>query len=141
MQSETYTKDRIRVALEDGLLRYFGVRPDEATEEQLYRAVVMSVKDTLSVKRGEFREHVRSSGGKRIFYLCMEFLVGKSLKNSLMNLGLEKQYREVLSEMGYNLDDAYETEVDPGLGNGGLGRLAACFMDSLTTLGYSATGY
>ena len=73
--------------------------------------------------------------------MCMEFLIGRSLKNNLCNLGLDKEYRQLLSEYGFDIDNVYEIERDAALGNGGLGRLAACFMDSLTTLGYSATGF
>ena len=71
----------------------------------------------------------------------MEFLLGRSLKNNLFNLGLEDSFRKALSEMGVKLDNLYEQEPDAGLGNGGLGRLAACFMDALATCGYPAMGY
>ncbi|MCI9450366.1 MAG: glycogen/starch/alpha-glucan phosphorylase [Clostridiales bacterium] len=141
MSNITQTKAEIRESIEDKLIRYFGVRSDEATKDQIYRAVVMSVKDILSENRGEFREKMRQQKTKRVYYLCMEFLVGKTLKNALGNLGLADEYSEVLSDMGFDIADAYDIDPDPGLGNGGLGRLAACFMDSLTTLDYPATGF
>lgn len=125
----------------DKLSKFFGTTPDEANADQIYKAVILSVKDILSHKRTEFKQNVKNQEGKKIYYLCMEFLIGKSLKNNLMNLGIEKQYRDVLSSWGYNIEDLYEHEDNPGLGNGGLGRLAACFMDALTTLDYSATGF
>ncbi|MCQ2456053.1 MAG: glycogen/starch/alpha-glucan phosphorylase, partial [Clostridia bacterium] len=141
MANDTLQKEALRQTLEDKLIRYYGVTPDEATGDQVYGAVVMSVRDILSEKRAAYREKIKKSKQKKIYYLCMEFLVGRSLMNAMMNLGVEEVYREVLDEMGFDLESAYDRESDPGLGNGGLGRLAACFMDSLTTLGYAATGF
>ena len=141
MANDTLQKEALRQTLEDKLIRYYGVTPDEATGDQVYGAVVMSVRDILSEKRAAYREKIKKSKQKKIYYLCMEFLVGRSLMNAMMNLGVEEVYREVLNEMGFDLESAYDRESDPGLGNGGLGRLAACFMDSLTTLGYAATGF
>ncbi|MBE6598423.1 MAG: glycogen/starch/alpha-glucan phosphorylase [Ruminococcaceae bacterium] len=135
------TKEIIRSNLEAKLARYFGVKPDDATEHQIYQATVMSVKDLLTEKRSEFHETVKKQRPKKVYYLCMEFLVGRLLKNNLMNLGLSEEYRSVLSDMGFDLEQIYGMEADPGLGNGGLGRLAACFMDSLTSLDYAATGF
>jgi len=141
MSTNAEIKKQIRQTLEDKLIRYFGVHSDEATPEQMYKAVALSVKDSLSSKRGDFTKAVKKSREKKIYYLCMEFLVGKTMKNAIMNLGLEDEYREVLSDMGHDLDASYNMDPDLGLGNGGLGRLAACFMDSLSTLGYAATGF
>lgn len=134
-------KTQIRQSLEDKLIRYFGVHADEADAEQIYKAAALSIKDILAAKRVEFKHRQKKAQAKKIYYLCMEFLVGKTMKNAVMNLGLEDEYREVLSDMGYSLDEAYAMDVDLGLGNGGLGRLAACFMDSLTTLEYPAMGF
>ncbi len=131
----------VRENIEAKLTRYFGVNLDEATEEQVYKATVLTVKDILSTKRADYREKIKKQRPKRVYYLCMEFLVGRQLKNNLMNLGIENEYREVLSDMGYDIERIYEAEPDPGLGNGGLGRLAACFLDSLTSLDYAATGF
>ena len=130
----------IKETLEAKLLRNFGTRPEGATKDQVYRSVLLSVRDILVDKRGKFTRSFKSGKAKRVYYLCMEFLIGRSLKNNLCNLGVEKEYAEALASMGYALDELYEMEPDPGLGNGGLGRLASCFMDSLASLDYPATG-
>lgn len=131
----------ISASIESKLSRYFGVSPEEASNAQMYKAVILTVRDALTSKRSVFRHTVKKEKKKRVYYLCMEFLIGKSLRNNLMNLGIDNEYREVLKSMGFDLDELYDIERDPGLGNGGLGRLAACFMDSLTTLDYPATGF
>ncbi|MEG1743273.1 MAG: glycogen/starch/alpha-glucan phosphorylase, partial [Clostridia bacterium] len=135
------TKDEIKDVLISKLSRYFAVNPDEATKEQIYKATVLSVRDMLASKNKTFNSEVKAKQMKRVYYFCMEFLIGRSLKNNLCNLGLDSDYREVLAELGFNLDDIYESEDDAGLGNGGLGRLAACFMDSLSSLNYPARGF
>lgn len=135
------TKAQIRAALDEKLSRSFGTRAENATKDQMYRAVLLTVRDVLTKKRGEFTHAFKDAKAKRVYYLCMEFLIGRSLKNNLRNLGVADEYAEVLKEIGYNIDEIYEMEPDPGLGNGGLGRLASCFMDSLTTLDYPATGF
>ena len=119
----------------------FGVSLKNATDEQCYKAVALCVRDLMEKGRSEFTAAAEKTGTKQIYYLCMEFLLGRSLKNSLYNLGLEEDYREALAGMGLRLDALYEQEPDAGLGNGGLGRLAACFLDAMATLGYPATGY
>lgn len=131
----------ISASIESKLSRYFGVSPEEASNAQMYKAVILTVRDALTSKRSVFRHTVKKEKKKRVYYLCMEFLIGKSLRNNLMNLGIDNEYREVLKSMGFDLDELYDIERDPGFGNGGLGRLAACFMDSLTTLDYPATGF
>lgn len=120
---------------------YFGATPDTATEKQIYKSVILCVKDILTQKRSEYKEQIKLQQSKKVYYICMEFLIGRLLKNNLKNLGLEDTFSEVLSDLGYSLDALYAEEPDPGLGNGGLGRLAACFMDSLTTLDYPSTGF
>ncbi|MBR5252307.1 MAG: glycogen/starch/alpha-glucan phosphorylase [Clostridia bacterium] len=136
-----YTAAKIKEILEAKLRNYYGVSPSEATEEQIYKITMLSAKDMLTSKRSVFREDIKREHPKRVYYMCMEFLMGRQLKNNLMNLGVADQYKEVLAEMGFDLEKIYELEPDPGLGNGGLGRLAACFMDSLTALDYAATGF
>ena len=131
----------VRKHLEEKLSNYFGVSPQDATIDQIYKAVSMSVVDILLQKKKQFNRKVKEQKSKRIYYLCMEFLVGRSLKTNLFNLGLVKEYEEVLKSYGVDLDEVYEQENDAGLGNGGLGRLAACFMDSLASLDYPATGF
>lgn len=141
LNANKMTAEDIKEAIELKLTRYFGISPDEADEEQIYKATILTVKDILTSKRSVFHDRIKKTHPKRVYYMCMEFLVGRQLKNNLMNLGLADEYREALSSLGCDLDKIYEMEPDPGLGNGGLGRLAACFMDSLTTLGYAATGF
>ncbi|MFA7186367.1 MAG: glycogen/starch/alpha-glucan family phosphorylase, partial [Victivallales bacterium] len=136
-----FTKEEIREELINKVSRYFAVSPGEATEEQMYRATVLSVRDILAEKDRKYQNSIKKKAAKRVYYLCMEYLIGPSLKNNLFNLELTDLYREVISEMGFSLDKICAMEQDPGLGNGGLGRLAACYMDSLATLGYPARGY
>jgi len=134
-----YTSNSIRESIESKLNRYFAVSLDSATKNQVYRAVVLSVKDIMTQKRSVKPQKRHSD--KKIYYLCMEFLIGRSLKNNLFNLGLIKEYSDALSESNYSIDDIFSCEPDAGLGNGGLGRLAACFMDSMTTMDYRAYGF
>ena len=134
-------KTDVRKNIESKLSRYFGVSAHEATDEQMYKACAMTVKDLLAQKRNDYKKTVNKQGGKRVYYMCMEFLLGRSLKNNLSNLGLVGEYTEALKELGFELCDLYEQEPDAGLGNGGLGRLAACFLDSLSSLDYPATGF
>ena len=136
-----FSKAQIKDAITSKLARYFGTTPEDASDEQIYKSVVLTVKDILTERRSAFKLDTKKQRGKKIYYLCMEFLVGRSLKNNLRNLGIADIYGEVLSELGFSLDGIYNLEPDPGLGNGGLGRLAACFMDGLTTLDYPATGF
>ena len=138
---EKLTKAQVKENIEIKLSRYFGCTPDEASRDQMYKAVSMTVRDMLSSKRNDFKHAVNDAGAKRVYYMCMEFLMGRSLKTNLCNLGLDKEYKAVLKEYGVELDDLYTCEPDAGLGNGGLGRLAACFMDSLASLDYPATGF
>ncbi len=124
------------------LSKYFGVSKKEATKEQVYKAVVMCVRDILLEKRSAFNKKYRDKKGKRVYYLCMEFLLGQSLKNNAYNLSLTDAFNNVLKkDFGINMEDLYEIEPDAGLGNGGLGRLAACFMDALASQNYPAMGY
>ncbi len=131
----------IRENIQTKLSRYFGCTAQEASADQMYKAVSMTIRDILTEKRGEFKKEVNKVGAKRVYYMCMEFLLGRSLKTNVCNLGLQKEYGEALSKLGFDLDTLYECEPDAGLGNGGLGRLAACFMDSLSSLDYPATGF
>ncbi|MBQ8818525.1 MAG: glycogen/starch/alpha-glucan phosphorylase [Clostridia bacterium] len=132
---------QVKENIEAKLSRYFGCNPKEATRDQMYKAVAMTVKDILTEKRGDFKHEVNAKGAKRVYYMCMEFLLGRSLKTGICNLGLSEEYEAALKEFGFTLEDIYECEPDAGLGNGGLGRLAACFMDSLSSLDYPATGF
>lgn len=130
-----------KTLIDGKLSRYFGVTPAEATKEQIYKAVVMSVRDIMLEKRQKFHLERKKAHGKRVYYLCMEFLMGRSLKNSLFNLGLTEKFRKALASYKTTPEELYELEPDAGLGNGGLGRLAACFLDALATGDYPAMGF
>ena len=107
----------------------------------MYRALCLVTKDLITQKRVEFKNKVRSQGKKQIYYMSMEFLLGRSLRNHLFNSGILDVATDVVKEMGFNIEDLMAIEPDAGLGNGGLGRLAAAYMDSLTSLGYAAGGF
>ncbi|MDR3317903.1 MAG: glycogen/starch/alpha-glucan phosphorylase [Clostridiales bacterium] len=128
-------------AILDKLTKYFSTDFSEATEDQVYKAVAMTVRDILLRKKNDYNARVRATAGKRVYYICMEYLLGRSLKNNLYNLGIEQTIREVLKKHEFNLDGIYELEADAGLGNGGLGRLAACYLDALATESYPALGF
>ena len=134
-------QDDLRESLERKLSCYLGTSPEDATKKQMYKAVILCVKDILMQKRSEFKEQVKKQQAKKVYYMCMEFLIGPSLRNNLKNLSIEDDFNRVLNDMSFSLTELYDAEPDPGLGNGGLGRLAACFMDSLTTLDYPVTGF
>lgn len=137
----TISTTQAKKLITDKLSHFFGVAPDVATDEQFYKAVAMIVRDELSKKNSEFRHTANGQDSKEIYYLCMEFLMGRSLKNNLYNLGLTETFDKALSSMGVKLDNLYEQEPDAGLGNGGLGRLAACYLDGLATTGFQSMGY
>ena len=141
MSNSAITEKEAKDLIKGKLSRYFGVAPAEASKEQVYKAVVMVVRDILLEKRQQFHKKAKAKRAKRVYYLCMEFLMGRSLKNSLYNLNTVAPFEKALSSYGLKLEDLYELEPDAGLGNGGLGRLAACFMDALATGNYPAMGY
>lgn len=132
---------KIQAQIEEKLSHNFSVTVDNASHQEIYKAVVLIVREMLAQGRSEFKKRAESNNTKKIYYLCMEFLMGRSLKNNLFNLGIEEEFREALERLGVQLDSIYEQEPDAGLGNGGLGRLAACFLDGLATDGYPAMGY
>ena len=141
MKKEQFTELDARELIKGKLSRYFGVAPTEARKEQLYKAVVMSIRDIMLEKRHKFHTVTKKNKAKRVYYMCMEFLMGRSLKNSVFNLGVADMFSEALKDYDVTLEELYELEPDAGLGNGGLGRLAACFMDALATGDYPAMGY
>lgn len=139
--SANYTITKLSDMLEKKLSHNFGVSPDQASDEIFYKACVLVLLDIMGERRAKFRDKVDEQGAKTVYYLSMEFLMGRSLKNTLYNLDLTEAMRKALSKFKVNLDKLYDFEPDAGLGNGGLGRLAACFLDGLSTGGYSAYGY
>ncbi len=135
------SKKKAKELLTAKLSHFMGVTPEEATDEQYYKAIALIVRDMMSAGRAEFSEEAAKAGTKKIYYLCMEFLMGRSLKNNLYNLNLTEVFDSVLADYGVKLESLYDCEPDAGLGNGGLGRLAACYLDGLATQGYPARGY
>lgn len=137
----TLSKKKAKELLSSKLSHFIGVSPEEATNEQYYKAIALIVRDMMSAGRTEFTEAAAKAGAKKVYYLCMEFLMGRSLKNNLYNLNLTETFESVLADYGVKLEALYDCEPDAGLGNGGLGRLAACYLDGLATQGYPARGY
>lgn len=135
------TVAQAKKAISDKLSHFFGVDPKTATDEQYYKAVAMIVRDMLSQMNSDFRNEAGKQDTKEIYYLCMEFLMGRSLKNNLYNLDLTNVFDEALKSFDVKLDKLYDQEPDAGLGNGGLGRLAACYLDGLATNGFMSMGY
>lgn len=127
--------------IDDKLSHFFGVTPEVASDEQFYKAVSMIVRDELAAANSDFRNTAEKQDTKKIYYLCMEFLMGRSLKNNLYNLGLTETFEKALKSFDISLDKLYNQEPDAGLGNGGLGRLAACYLDGLATNGFQSMGY
>jgi starch phosphorylase len=133
-------KTRIKDSIEGKLRRHFGKSIEDATKNQLYKACAMTIRDEIMEKWTNSAEEIEEQNGKQLYYLSVEFLMGRALGNNIMNFIKSDVYKDACSELGISIDSLEETEPDAGLGNGGLGRLAACFMDSLTTLGLPGTG-
>ncbi len=133
----------VRAALIDRLERSLGKDLSTASRRDLYDALSIAIRGELAERWVATRRRIAQAHVKHVSYLSMEFLLGRNLINALSSLdaGLMEETRDTLKAMGHSLDDIAAEEEDPGLGNGGLGRLAACFLDSLATLGYAATGY
>src|SRR5688572_27258743 len=133
----------VRDAIVDRLERSLGKPLTGATRRDVYDALTLAVREELAERWIATGTRVRRARVKRVCYLSMEFLLGRSLINALSSFedGLLQEVRETLQSLGHDLENIAAEEEDPGLGNGGLGRLAACFLDSLATLGYAATGY
>ncbi|NGM16864.1 glycogen/starch/alpha-glucan family phosphorylase [Eggerthellaceae bacterium zg-893] len=130
-----------RSRIEEKVRKQFAIPIDEATPEQVYEAVGLCVRDDIMDSWITWRTSTQRSGAKCVIYLSAEFLIGRLLTNNLINLGKYECYEAALRELGYDMATIEEVESDPALGNGGLGRLAACFMDSLATLGLPSMGY
>jgi glycogen phosphorylase len=133
----------LQAALLDRLTRTLGKNPDSATPRDIYDSLSLAVREELTLRWLATQRRVANAHVKRVCYFSVEYLPGRSLLNALSSLegGLLQEARAALRDMGHDLNDIAAQEVDPGLGNGGLGRLAACFLDSLATLQYPAVGY
>ena len=114
--------------------------PEEATEQQIFQAVAYAVKDAIVDNWLKTQEAYEKQDPKTVYYMSMEFLMGRALGNNMINLMAYKEFSEALEELGLDINVIEDQEPDAALGNGGLGRLAACFLDSLATLGYSSYG-
>jgi len=134
------TKDQIKSGVTDMLRTAYRKTVATATPQQIYNALSLTIKEYVSEHWLATHEHFEKADVKTVYYLSMEFLMGRFMGNAILNLSLQDTVKEALDELGIDANLAEEAEHDPGLGNGGLGRLAACFLDSLSTLGYPAYG-
>ena len=139
--NKNITKKALEELIRAKLSHLFGVEPEDATNDQFYRVLSIISRDMVRDIRRDFNEESKEAGQKKVYYLCMEFLMGRSLKNTLYNLNMTETARKVLDGFGVKLDKLYDCEPDAGLGNGGLGRLAACYLDALANQGYRGMGY
>ncbi len=135
------TQKQIKDMIDTNLSHHFGLLPEDADEEHVYKALALGIRDIMIDARSKFSKSTEAKGGKRVYYLCMEFLMGRSLRNNLYNLGLEKSVAAVLPKYHTTLERIYNQEPDAGLGNGGLGRLAACFLDGFAADNILGMGY
>lgn len=135
-----YSRDEFKKRIENKLLRNFGRDPDTASEEQLYIAACIVIRDIMSERWLQYHDEDSETSEKQVYYLSMEFLPGTSLKNNVFNLGVEKELAEALADFGRDLEEIYRMDPDAGLGNGGLGRLASCYLDAAATQGYLVHG-
>ena len=135
-----FNKETFKKQVKENVKALFRKTLEEANEQQVYQAVAYTVKDTIIDNWLETQKAYEKEDPKTVYYLSMEFLMGRALGNAMINLKEYKEVGEALDELGINIDLVEDQERDPALGNGGLGRLAACFLDSLATLGYSAYG-
>ena len=136
-----YTKREFEKLLKDKLMSECNVTIDAASADQIYRCLAMITRQIMSDRQKQFQSKVLGEGKKQVYYLCMEFLMGRSLRTSLFNLGLNEVVESVLADADVKIDTIYEQEPDAGLGNGGLGRLAACYLDGMATTSICGTGY
>ena len=140
MNNETFDKAQFIKDVQDNVKNLYRKTIKEATQQEIFQAVSFTVKDVIIDEWLATQRSFDKQDPKMVYYMSMEFLMGRALGNNLINLKAYKQVQEALEEMGLNLDVIEDQEPDPALGNGGLGRLAACFMESLATLGYAAYG-
>ncbi len=132
---------KLKTLLEGKLSRHFGKEIEEATNEQIYAACSFIIRDIMMENWAKTQDLIEKKELKQVYYLSMEFLIGKSLHNNINNLGLGSVFEKTLKKLKISLEDVLKVERDAGLGNGGLGRLAACYMDSLAALGYPGMGF
>ena len=134
------SKEEFKKSIIENVKNQYRRTIDEATPQQIFQAVSYAIKDVIIDDWIATQKQFDETGAKKVYYLSMEFLMGRALGNNIINLGAKKAVKEALEELGFDLNAIEDQEPDPSLGNGGLGRLAACFLDSLATLGYPAYG-
>lgn len=140
MRQEKFNKEEFQKTVKNNVKRLYRRTIDEASQQQLFQAVSYAVKDEIIDRWLLTQEQYKKDDPKTVYYMSMEFLMGRALGNNIINLTAYKEVAEALDEMGIDLNVIEDQEPDAALGNGGLGRLAACFLDSLASLGYAAYG-
>ena len=135
-----FDKEAFIAEVKDNVVSLYRRTIEEATKQQIFQAVSYAVKDTIIENWMKTQKQYEKDDPKIVYYMSMEFLMGRALGNNLINLTEYKEVKEALAELGFDLNVIEDQEPDAALGNGGLGRLAACFLDSLATLGYAAYG-
>ena len=136
-----YTKKELEQQIIGKLRRNFGREVEEATSVHMFRACALVLRDIMSARELATESRIRDSHARQVHYLSLEFLMGRSLEKNAYNLGVLPQLKEAIEDLGFSAPDLFEVEPDAGLGNGGLGRLAACYLEAMTTLEIPATGY
>ena len=137
----TYSKQQIKESIIQKLRLNYGCTEQQASDGEMLKACAMVLRDIMAERGVTSREKAETEGKRKVHYLSLEFLMGRSLMKNAYNLDLLPQLREAIDELGFDSGRIFDTEPDAGLGNGGLGRLAACYLDSMTTLEIPATGY
>ncbi len=140
MINQALKKETFKENVKENVKTLFRKTIDEATQQQVYQAVALAVEDAIMDDWIASQAAFEEQDPKIVYYMSMEFLMGRALGNNIINMGADQEIREALDELGFDLNAIEDEEPDPALGNGGLGRLAACFLDSLSTLGYCAYG-
>ena len=140
MQINRLSVDEIKHSIITKLANAFGCSVEDATKEQLYQVLAMTVRDEVMHCRMQSRGARKAAKAKKLYYLSAEFLVGRTLHSNMVSLVNEDNYTKALNDLGISREVLFEEEPEPGLGNGGLGRLAACFLDSLTSMSLPAMG-
>ncbi|MBN2713454.1 MAG: glycogen/starch/alpha-glucan phosphorylase, partial [Planctomycetes bacterium] len=140
-ERQGHDADSIAYGFADHLKFSLGVDRYTASDRDRYQALALTIRDRLIEQWIHTQQTHHSEHAKRVYYLSLEFLMGRAMGNNVINLGIENEVVKALGDLGYKWEDIREEEVDQGLGNGGLGRLAACFLDSLATLELPAFGY
>ena len=140
MNYNVIDKEEFKESVKHNVKRMFRTTIEDATQEQMFQAVSLTVKEDIIDAWIDTHKAYEKQDVKILYYMSMEFLMGRALGNMIINICADDTIREALDEMGFDLNALEDREPDPALGNGGLGRLAACFLDSLATLGYGAYG-